>query len=70
MEWHTGCWFAKVNVFKNFHVKFLNKNFTPQGNWFMELNLEWADSRVTSEKMSALRVFERKGRRGKKVMIQ
>jgi len=47
-------------------VKFLSKNFTPQGHWFLELNLEWADSTVTSEEMSAFRVFERKGRRGEK----
>jgi len=68
MEWHAGRWLAMVNVFKNFHVKFLNKNFTPQGHWFLELNLEWADSTVTSEEMSAFRVFERK--EGEKIMVQ
>jgi hypothetical protein len=60
MEWHMGCWLAKVNVFENFHVRFLNKNFTPQGHWFLELNLEWADSTVTLEEMSDFRVVKRK----------
>jgi hypothetical protein len=65
MEWRTGCCFAKVNVFENFHVKFLNENFASRGHWFLELNLKWADSTVTSEEMSAFKVFELK--EGKKI---
>lgn len=64
---YLGCWLAKMNVFKHFHLKFLSKNFTPQGHWFLELNLEWADLTVTSEEISAFRVSEREGRRGKKL---